>query len=239
MFRYDGDLTISIAPNLDITILNHQLVLPEYDINAQGQQYIKNDSNREILLYSLQDINKNDLPLFGDPFLTAAHLLVDYNNGVFTLSQSQPSTNVDLVALGPPVCSTSSSAPAQAPESSSSDKRELSKGAIAGAVVGGVAFLSLCLTAILVLAKRKAKNRRRIEAKEAVAHKGAVYKSETASNSMHSKPEMPADRHPPLEMPLVRDTSYAVEPYELPLAHAYELPAGASSVNRSRKELPG
>ena len=36
-----------------------------------------------------------------------------------------------------------------------------------------------------------------------------------SGNSPYYKPELPADTHPPQELPLVRDAGYAVPPYEM------------------------
>lgn len=40
MRRYHGNLTVSIDPGLDITTPNHELVVPNYGIDFQGQQYV-------------------------------------------------------------------------------------------------------------------------------------------------------------------------------------------------------
>jgi len=90
---YDGDLTISIDPGLDIRIPNHQLVVPDYDINDQGQEYIKNNSNREVLINSLQDVNANDMIVLGLPFFTSGTYFLrrDYNLNYMTPSKRETS----------------------------------------------------------------------------------------------------------------------------------------------------
>lgn len=66
--RYAGDLTVTLSSGLEIRIPNHQLVLPDYHISPQGE-FIINGSDRVVRINSLQDINRNDMPIFGQLFL--------------------------------------------------------------------------------------------------------------------------------------------------------------------------
>lgn len=218
--RYDGDLTITVYPNLNIRVPNHQLVIPEYDFNSYGQRYIKNSTNRQTLLYSYQDINKNDMPVYGKPFLTSAYLFVNSDRGEFTLWASQPNTTQNIVAVGPPVCSsTPSSQPAlPAPTSlaTSGAKEKAPTGAIAGAVVGGLAGTALIIGALLFLARRRRNKRRQQEAQDAPPRDSSLAGSGQRSSRWGEKAEMSTDTHPPLEMPSTRDPGYATPPYEMP-----------------------
>lgn len=67
--RYDGDLTISIYPGLEIRIPNHELVVPEIRLNDAGQETFVDEPQAEVLIWSLQVDNENDIPRFGKPHL--------------------------------------------------------------------------------------------------------------------------------------------------------------------------
>ena len=92
-------MTISIDPGLETTIPHHQFITPDYDIDTDRNRYIKNETNRVISLYSLQDVNKNDMPVLSAAFLTSAYLLVDNERERFTLWKGQPSKTQNLVPL--------------------------------------------------------------------------------------------------------------------------------------------
>lgn len=151
--RYDGDLTFNIYPDLEITIPNHQLVVPDIEINPVGQEVVSNYTKyAEVLINSLQADNANDIPRFGMPFLSSAYLMVDNDNQQFTLWASQQSQSSNLVELGPPACrppvATSTPTPnpppsVLAPPPPSSSNNGPSKAAIAGGSIGGLATISL------------------------------------------------------------------------------------------------
>ena len=165
--RYEGDLTFSVYPGLDIRIPNHQLVVPDVVINPEGQTYAPNSSIAEVLILSLQAINVNDMPLFGLPFLSSAYLIVDNDKQQFTLSQSQKSSISNLVAIDPPACSIpapsptsqplasvlASSAPTSTPTPQPSSG--IPKGTIAGAVVGGLAITFISAGLFLFQKRRR------------------------------------------------------------------------------------
>ncbi|KAL9125911.1 MAG: hypothetical protein Q9217_004946 [Psora testacea] len=236
---YDGGLTVTVYPNLQIRIPNHQLVVPNYGINQQGRTFITNSNIANILFLSPPDIN--DLPRFGKPFLSSAYLFVDNDKEEFSLWQSKATTERDLVAVGPPTCSPapsssslvplsssllpSSSSPAP-PSSTTNPTSEpptappetttpipnapVSKGAIAGGVVGGLALIGMCSGAVNLLARRRKQQRQTLE-QEYVARMEAMKKG---SDNSYEKPEMPPDRQPPQEMPLTRDPAGAL--HEMP-----------------------
>ena len=254
-FRYDGDLTISIDPGLDVTIPNHQLVVPEYYIDSDGQTYIKNNSNREVLINSLQEINGNDGLVLGLPFFTSAYMMVDHDREQFTLWQSRATTMQDIVPASAFNCSNSSTTtttPSSLPSASSNSSESstpaqpssVSKGIIAGAVVGGLAGLALLLLGLYFLLKRN-----RTQAQKNTDIKDAKRSSRPTSLILY-KPELPSDSHPPQEMALVPDPGFSIAPYEImadrshqempakePAAATYEMPAATP---RGREfELPG
>ena len=221
--RYTGNLTFSIYPGLDITIPNHQLVVPDFQINSEGQEYPSNSSVVEVLINSLQAINLNDMPLFGLPFLSSAYLIVDNDKQQFTLSQSRQSTSSNLVAIGPPACTTPVPSPTSQPSPSILATPAVTptpkassgtpKGAIAGAVVGGLVIIAICIGLLFIIRKRLV--RRRVESlprDEKQEHMipaavdSSVYTtSELADKSVYTTSELAADiqhTRPPHELPL-------------------------------------
>ena len=229
--RYDGDLTFNIYPDLEITIPNHQLVVPDIEINPVGQEVVSNYTKyAEVLINSLQADNANDIPRFGMPFLSSAYLTVDNDNQQFTLWASQQSQSSNLVELGPPACrppvATSTPTPKPlpsvlAPPPPSGSNNGPSKAAIAGGSIGGLAAaICLCIGAF-ALQKRR---RRRQQEREKAAPAEPVIDSMYSDTSAFYKPEMPSDRQPPQEMPLVPNPGYTLAPYELPFEAPHELP---------------
>ena len=231
--RYDGNLTFNIYPDLEITIPNHQLVVPDIEVNPQGQEAVSNYSTYvEVLINSLQAVNANDMPRFGRPFLTSAYLLVDNDHQQFTLWASQQSETSDLVEMGPPACrpqvapSVPTSTPVAAPPpvaAPSSAGNGHSKAAIAGGIIGGLAAISLFCGAYLVQKRRR---RRQQEREQALQTRPAI--DATSSDILaYNKAEMPSDRQPPQELPPVKSPGYVPVAHELPqtaLHELYELP---------------
>ncbi|KAL6715894.1 hypothetical protein ACLMJK_006855 [Lecanora helva] len=243
---YDGDLTISIDPGLDITIPNHQLVVPNYDINASGQLYAKNQSTREVLINSLQQINANDKLVLGLPFFTSAYMMVDNDREQFTLWKSQASKTSQLVAMPALNCKnvTSPTSPGPPPAVSSAvntatDHKLVSNGAIAGAVVGALAGGMLLVSAAFLIWKRRTAQTPAEEPEKSTT-------TSRPTTPILYKPELASDRQPPQEMPVTRDPETASAPYEmseerarqeLPARGAHEMPGVALS--RLQHELPG
>ena len=225
--RYDGDLTFDIYPDLEITIPNHQLVVPDIEINPEGQEFVSNYSTyAEILINSLQAINLNDIPRFGTPFLSSAYLLVDNDHQQFTLWASQQSETSNLIELGPPACrppvapSVPTSTPIAPPPPSSSTGSRHSKAAIAGGVIGGLATTSLFCGAYLLYIRRRKRQQKREQALQAGPIIDATYSDTLAYN----KAEMPSDKQPPQELPLIRNPGYDFAPHELQQEAPHELP---------------
>ena len=239
-------MTISIFPDLDIRIPNHQLVIPQYDINSKGQTYINNSTLREIQIYSLQGSMDDDMPNFGKPFLSSTYILADNDRQEFTLWQSNSNSSEEIIPLGPPLCGGSSDSSSAATAMSSSTNTPpplrappVSKGVIAGAVIGGLAALALCIGAFLLLARKRQAKRDQ--------HAEAIDAEDKSSSQLFDKPEMASDQHPPQEMSDTRDPGYTMAPYEMPGSKTaqytmsqYELPPDQSSQRKiSRYEMPG
>lgn len=237
--RYDGDLTVSLSGGLDITIPNHQLVIPSYRVNEEGRVFIENSSNREVLMNSLQDGNSNML-LLGRAFLTSAYLLVDNDHLEFTLWKSEPTQSEKLVPLGIPTCrrdsplasstagsqNSSSETPLPHNEHSSGGLRP---GAIAGIVLGAIFFVTGLLFGVLLFRQRRAK--------QSYAQKRQSTDIITGledSNDNKGLQEMPTDYHEPKEMPLTQHPPYDQTPYEMP---AQSPPQELSTPGHGRQEV--
>ena len=154
---YDGDLTLTLSSGFKIRIPNSQLVVPDIGISSTGAQTI-NDTTREVLLNSLQGVNADDIPKLGQTFLTSTYLYVDNEHEQFTLWQSNPTTDRNVIAVGPSaVCSSTTASPTSTltTQASSADHKSTAVGAIVGGIIGGIAFLSLLALAIFFIFRHK------------------------------------------------------------------------------------
>ena len=200
-----------MASGLKITVANDQLVQEDISIDTAGNT-VFNSSTREIMINSLQDINKNDMPLLGMPFISSAYLNVNYDTGTFTLWSARATTEQNLIGIGPTstgcaigVHNTSTSSPIPtetstvtsppSPTPSTQPAPHLSTGAIAGIALGGLAGLVglglvtwLCFRRI---ATRKSKVPRRT---------GTYYKPELSNSNYEDNPKLrPSYISPPFK----------------------------------------
>ncbi|KAF2874584.1 aspartic peptidase domain-containing protein [Massariosphaeria phaeospora] len=166
---YQGDLTLVLDTGLEIRILNSQLAIPDLTIGGDGR-IDGNMSVRDLTLYSLQDINRFDMPRLGRVFFTGAYLWVNNDEETFTIWEANPTTESELVSVTEPKsheeCSASSQligpsttptgTATQAAGGTSPTGGTLKGGAIAGIVVGVLVALSLFGFSIYwILAKRQ------------------------------------------------------------------------------------
>ena len=93
-------MTISVA-GFPFTITNDQLVLPDYSVDSVGQTVIQDSNVRELLINPLEEINKNDMPILGQTFLTTAYLLVDNDQQTFTLWKNNLTSEERITNIGP------------------------------------------------------------------------------------------------------------------------------------------
>ncbi|KAL8791510.1 MAG: hypothetical protein Q9213_000127 [Squamulea squamosa] len=221
---YDGDMTFTLSPGFDIRIPNHQLVIPDYSVNTQGFLTSANTSSREVLINSLQEINKNDWPMLGRSFLSSTYLFVDHDHEQFVLWNANPTaTEQNLIPVGPATCrpsptgptpSSASGLPSSLATARNSSKGAISKGGIAGLTVG---ILAACLLAFLLFLLFRHRYRHRQSTAQQPERSSKTDKDDLrVSSYLAFKPEMPTDKQPPQEMPSVRDPGYAVAPYEIP-----------------------
>lgn len=162
--------------------------------------------------------------------------MVDHDNERFTMWQSQQSRESDLISIGPPACNTTIPEPpppasvAQLPPTVTPPSRptQISKGAIAGAIIGGLATIGLCIGAFLLRKRRRARRLQENERQGFEARMAAQKDFMYSENLAYLKPEMPGDKQlppPPQEMPLERDTGYRLAPYEMHNIETQEMPA--------------
>ncbi|KAL8689244.1 MAG: hypothetical protein Q9218_005039 [Villophora microphyllina] len=222
---YDGDMTFTLSSGLNIRIPNHQLVLPDYSVNAQGFLTIDDPSVREVTILSLVDINKNDMPILGQPFLSSAYLFVDHDHEQFTLwASNRTSTEQKLVPIGPGTCRPSASiatpfptstaqTPTVPPPRNSNEHRSISTGGIVGIVIGSLAALAI----ISLLLVRYLRRRHPRTPPPPPPHDTKPERQDARLTTyLASKPEMPSDRQPPQEMPLEQHAPYTIAPHEMP-----------------------
>ncbi|KAL7954537.1 aspartic peptidase domain-containing protein [Trichoderma compactum] len=165
---FTGDLTFTLDNNMDITIPNRQLIVPERYIDDNGALAI-NSSLPVIRINSLQNTTSHTLPNLGRYFLTAAYVLFNRDANEFTLWQANPTSDEDLVSVNDKneVFEASQSCakipatslpPATSMPSSGSDKggkpdvsdnssksSSLSSGAIAGIAIGCAVIIAISL----------------------------------------------------------------------------------------------
>ncbi|KAL8708456.1 MAG: hypothetical protein Q9225_007598 [Loekoesia sp. 1 TL-2023] len=214
---YLSDMTITLSPGLDIRIPNHQLVVPDWSVNARGFITEANSSSREILINSLQDVNANDMPLLGAPFFSASYLLVDQEREQFTLWQGDPtSTEERLIPIAPSAACTASTSGESSPATNTTPspervkgKKSISTGGIVGIIIGGLtALVILCLVLFCYL-------RRRRHPRPSLPTSTSETADPRLSSYMAFKPELPTDTQPPQEMPLEQNPGHAIAPYEI------------------------
>lgn len=159
-YSYAGNLTFTFSNDLQITIPNHQLVIPDISIDISGNT-VFNSSTREVMLNSLQAINADDMPILGMTFLTSAYLSVNHDRGTFSLWQASPTTDKKLIGIGRDsngclgaatntTSVTSSPSPSHKPPPS-----PISAGAIAGIVVAAVVLTAVVVGCLYMRRKTK------------------------------------------------------------------------------------
>lgn len=151
---YDGDVTISLSSGLQVRIANDQFIVPFVDIDRQGRRFY-NASRRELLFNGLSD----QPATLGRYFLTAAYLMINHDEGTFTMWKANPTNKSTLVSVVDPkaqaVCQ-GTLAPGGGPSSgagssgaSSSASTGMSTGTIAG-IAGGICALILAVAGFLI-----------------------------------------------------------------------------------------
>lgn len=200
-------------------------MVPNYGYSAQGAEVEYNASTvAEVLINSLQDVNKNDIPVLGRSFLSSAYLMVDADNQQFTLAKVNATSAEKIVPIGPPACQspksiatpTSTTSTATSTTFPAGTHQGVSTGVVAGAVVGGAAVVALCLVALLLLRRRRRLYQQRLAQMESEKRDSPITGVDQPGFGM-IKAEMPSDHthQPPAEMPSQRHSPYQLAPYEM------------------------
>ncbi|OTB07026.1 hypothetical protein M426DRAFT_54273 [Hypoxylon sp. CI-4A] len=158
---FDGDMTISFTTGLNVRIPNSQYLVPYVAIDRNGSR-IFDRSERELLISAVGE----QPATLGRYFLTAAYLMVDLDASTFTLWQANPTSESKLVSrAAPSECenttstgsgSGSSAAPQNDPQSPQT-RSGLSRGSIAGIVVGALAGIAISGIGIFLYLRRARK----------------------------------------------------------------------------------
>lgn len=180
---YQGDLTITLDSGFSVRIPNSQLVLPDQKM-SDARNIVSNTSVRDVNIYSLQNVNKNDLPRLGFSFSTSTYLMVDHDAATSPYGKQTrpPTTDTRLIAViandtanactattaaagraAPTSVLTGSVATTPSPTTAPSaqvqkamEQASFFKGAIGGIVAGGImASAAMGLSLIWLLRRRK------------------------------------------------------------------------------------
>lgn len=172
---FPGNLTITLTNGFSTTIPNSELSVPHVDILESGQLGISTSSTNVLRL--VPKVEKNPIML-GQPFLAAAYMYVNYDNNSLFLARPArmgssstqrleilPEKPSRLIPLLPSGCTTSAGSiktsdtvqklDADVLESNSSTKSTLSKGALAGIIVGSITALVLTVALIWFFVRRR------------------------------------------------------------------------------------
>ena len=207
-------MTFRFESNLQITIPNHQLLVPERLINSKGR-LVPNATRPVIRMNPPPDANINSLPVLGRYFLTGAYVMSNQDANEFTIWQVNPTTDEDLVAVNKKnealdtqatctVVPTASAEPGQGKDGNdaSTDGKGLSSGAIAGIAVGVVvpALIGIGLLWWWCMKRKKVAN-----GKTESDYQDSPGAYVTGQGIPHYIPqEMSAEQHPrakPVELP--------------------------------------
>ncbi|KEZ39510.1 putative Aspartic-type endopeptidase [Scedosporium apiospermum] len=175
---YRGDLTFTLQSGLSIRIPNDQLVVPELTIDCDTGALHRNSSAQNLVILPPQDDNENDISQLGRQFLSSAYVMANLDAGEFTIWESNPTSNEDLVAIdtnGTEVsdfCAATTPDPASgetSPDSASSEgsveqkdgSKSMTPVIIAGIAVSGFVFLAGVGAALFCLLRHWKRRRRR------------------------------------------------------------------------------
>lgn len=168
---YQGDLTITLDSGFSVRIPNSQLVLSDQKISDAGH-IVSNTSVRAVNIYSLQDVNKNNLPRLGYFFFASTYLMVDHDAATFTIWEANPTTGTEFIAItandtadactataaaaGPAATTSRPTTTPSAQVQETIEQTSLFKGAIGCIVAGGImASTAVGLSLIWLLRRRK------------------------------------------------------------------------------------
>ena len=227
---FGGDLQFVLNSGLELTIPNHQLVVPDVQITGDGRTHIPTDSVREVLVSNLESSNLVDMPELGQVFLTSAYMHVDNEREQFSLWQANPNTAEELVAIdGTSLSTCNPTSPPSEETNSEPSTRPLSASAIAGVTVGtvfGLAFV-IGFLFLYIRVSRKKKEARRKAARKSLpydTYKETVLPGHGVRRPWHIWPRPASERGPP---ELEGNPVHELQPGNV--SHPHELDAGIAA----------
>ncbi|KAI1270375.1 aspartic peptidase domain-containing protein [Xylariaceae sp. FL1019] len=150
---FDGDMTISLSNGLNVRIDNSQYLVPFVEIQRNGSR-VFNTSTTELLINGVVD----QPATLGRYFFTAAYLMVNHDENIFTLWRANPSTESKLVPAINRRANSCDNNTAQTDQASFREPYHLSKGIIAGITLGSLGLILVLIFAIIFyLRSRKRK----------------------------------------------------------------------------------
>ncbi|OCK76877.1 acid protease [Lepidopterella palustris CBS 459.81] len=175
---YQGDFTITLDSGLSIRVPNSQLVIPDRTISGDGS-IASNESVRDYMFYSLQDVNAHDTPRIGRIFFTSAYIFINNDDKTFTIWEANPTTETNIISVQNAqvqkacsvaatsimptstitVSSAISSPSSSTTQSAAPTSSHISGGAIGGIVTGAIVAIGVFgLLLYWLLSKRKRAN---------------------------------------------------------------------------------
>lgn len=148
---------MTINDELKITVANDQLVVPDYVV--LGNETVSSHTTREVQVGVPTGGDQPEwMTYLGQPFFTAAYLMVNQDQGTFSIWQNNPTHEEDYHTIDSSgsVCMRSTSDTESRPKTTNDDQdKALSTGAIVGIVIGVVAFTAIIATLLATLVYRR------------------------------------------------------------------------------------
>lgn len=175
---FDGDMIVTLDTGFSVTLPNELLVVPHVYIDQETGDIVAEDGDEpDLLIDAMQDVNENDMAMFGSAFFSAAYLTVNVDAGKFKLWSANTTGNLnqDLRALNDEnedittICeaggdstvqsNSTETAPTESvtPSGSADQAGGLGTGAKVGIAVGVVAAAAAALGALAMYLLRKKK----------------------------------------------------------------------------------
>ncbi|GAB7363392.1 hypothetical protein MBLNU230_g3670t1 [Neophaeotheca triangularis] len=243
VFQGDMSIVLGTGRELTVTVSNDLLVTPDRYIDTDG--YVtSNNSASQVLIYPLNNAAAN-LPLLGRPFMSSCYLLVNYDEGTWTLWEAEPTETSELVTVRgdcdspttpETAAGTNSNDDAASTVEASGDaaggnNSSMPAGTIAGAAVGG-AVGALLMAAVIFVACRRWKRRKesgRDKAQRCEDHAGGSEDGPLQSDGWKDADAQELKAHGMVEVSAVRDPQEAdSRPWLMELGEGrreiYELP---------------
>lgn len=228
-------MIVKLSNGLQTTIRNSQLLLPDRTINAQSGALIANTTYTELLINRLQQVNADDMPKLGRPFLSSTYLMVNLDANTFTLwttaqnAPAQPNLQPIGATCPPPAAAGNGPNTSPSPSASAAPTAQqssgISGGAIAGIVVGVIAGIAIVgAAAAFFLMKR----RKQAHMEAAAAPAAAQAQAHVDYKAIPTEPQEVDGRQVPSSRgPVEKPPEYYAPQHQVPGLH--EMPSAHGS----------